>query len=198
MTCLEARLRKGLTRGRDTARSTIRSEAGIAILEVIVTSVVIGIATLGMSLMLSAGNSWVTAGGDDRAALGLARQKIEQLRSLTFACIPLGGPGPKTAMVGCTATQNYNEGGATWVSTAGSPVAAPSSRSFTRLTCVEHVSETAFSSPAYAGDTTANPCVAGAPTNVKRITVIVRPIGQAAEGAPLIIEAWITSIPGGL
>lgn len=198
MACAEARRRKGLTRRRPSAHSNVRSETGIAFLEVLVASVVLGIAAVGVSLMLSAGNTWVAAGGDDRAALGLARQKIEQLRSLTFACIPLGGSGTKAAMTGCAATQNYNEGRATWVTATGSSAAAPSSRSFTRLTCVEYVSETDFGSPVYAGSSAATPCTAGAPTNVKRITVIVQATGQAAEDAPLILEAWITAIPGGL
>ena len=174
------------------------SEAGIALLEVLVTSVVLGMAIVGVALMFSLGNAWVVAGGDERVALNLARQKIEQLRSLTFACIPLDGPGTKTAMTGCTASQNYDERGTTWVTATGSRAAAPSSRSFTRLTCVQYVSDTSISSPAYAGGATANPCLAGAATNTKRITVVVQPARPTEVDAPVIIEAWITSIPGGL
>jgi Tfp pilus assembly protein PilV len=198
MACVAARWRRGLARGRVDASASIRGEAGIAFLEVLVTSVVLGIAVLGVSLMLSEGNTWVAAGADDRAALSLARQKIEQLRSVTFACIPLGGPGTKTAMTGCTATQNYNEGGATWVTATGGSAAAPSGRSFARVTCVEYVTEIDFGSPAYAGGNAASPCTAGAQTNVKRVTVIVRARGQAAEDEPVMLKAWITSTPGGL
>ena len=175
-----------------------RPEAGIALLEVLVTGVVLSIAVVGVALMFSLGNAWVVAGGDERVALNLARQKIEQLRSLTFACVPLAGPGTKTAMTGCTATQNYDEGGTTWVTAPGAAAAAPSSRSFARLTCVQYVSDTAISSPVYAGGATANPCVAGAATNTKRITVIVQPSRPTEVDAPVIIEAWITSIPGGV
>ena len=178
-----------------------RPEAGIALLEVLVTGVVLSIAVVGVALMFSLGNAWVVAGGDERVALNLARQKIEQLRSLTFACIPLDGPGTKTAMTGCTATQNYNEGPTTWVTASGAagPQPTPTSRTYTRKTCVEYVSDTSFSSPAYAGGTAATPCTNTATvTNTKRIVVIVQPTRSIEAEPPVTLQAWITAVPGGL
>ena len=63
--------------------------------EVLVSSVILAVAAIGVALMLSTGHGWVVAGGDNRVAQNLARQKIEQLRSLGFSCVPLGGPEPK-------------------------------------------------------------------------------------------------------
>jgi type II secretory pathway pseudopilin PulG len=173
-------------------------ERGGVLLEVVVTSAVLAIAVVGISFMFSLGNTWAAAGGDDRVALSLARQKIEQLRSMTFSCVPLGGPGAKAALSGCTATQNYSEGGATWVTATGATASAPSNRNFTRLTCVQYVSDTDFSSPAYAGDVTASPCDTGTPSSSKRITVIVRPSSSTEALPPVVLEAWITSVPGGM
>ena len=205
--------------GRAAGRAA--SETGTALIEVLVTSVVVGIAAAGIALMFSFGNTWVVAKGDDRVAQVLAQQKIEQLRSLGFSCIHLGGPAAYNApLTGCTATQNYNEGGATWVAADGTTAAtpaggAPIGRNFTRLTCVEYVSETNFSSPAYAGGTTGAPCNANppaAPTGqttpiIKRITVIVQPAQYAADVSgnrryadpPVVLQAWIgLLVPGGL
>ncbi|HXJ78982.1 MAG TPA: hypothetical protein VMS64_09900 [Candidatus Methylomirabilis sp.] len=174
-----------------------RSELGGGLIEVLVTSAFLGIAVVGIALMFSHGSTWAVAGGDDRVALSLARQKIEQLRSMTFSCLPLGAPGPKAVLAGCTATQNYNEGGATWVTATGAAAPAPSNRSFTRLTCVQYVSDTDFGSPAYGGGVTGSPCAAGTPSNSKRITVIVQPTLPAAY-PPVVLQAWITSVPGGM
>ena len=188
-----------------------RSEAGVALLEVLVTAVVVGIAAIGIAFMYSYGNTWVVAGGDQRVALKLAEQKIEQLRSLGFACIPLGGPAVYASLPGTCAlspsssySQNYNEGGGTWVTATGSvapqPTPTNTNRSFKRLTCVEYV--TSGNSPAYAGGT--NPTTATCPVapvvrTVKRITVVVQPYNNVTgtnSGAPLILEGWISSIPG--
>lgn len=190
---------KPTTVGSSRGRSSDSPQAGLALLEVLVTAVVVGVAVTGIALMFSLGNTWVVAKGDDRVALSLAQQKVEQLRSLTFNCIFLGGPAAyATPLPGCTATQNYNEGGATWVGADGTTAPAPSSRSFTRLTCVEYVTDTDVASPAYAGGSTGSPCVAGAATNVKRITVIVQPAQQREVDPPVILQAWITSLPGGI
>jgi len=165
-------------------------------------ALVVGIAAVGVALMLSTGSTWVVAQGDDRVALALAQQKIEHLRSLTFNCIPVAGPGSPgqvqgpTGAPGCTATQVYNE--PPWVTAAGAAAPAPSDRAFNRLTCVQFVSDVDFSSPAYTGGFTGTPCPAGAPSNTRRITVVVRPTQQAQANDGVIVQAWVTSIPGGL
>ncbi len=200
------------------------SETGAALIEVLVTAVVVGIAATGIALMFSFGSTWVVAKGDDRVAEFLAQQKIEQLRGLGFWCIHVGGPATYNAVLaGCSASvatsQNYNEGGVTWVGADGTPAAAPGGdapfgRNFTRLTCVEYVSETNFSSPAYVGGNAGTPCNAtppAAPTNqatpiIKRITVIVQPAqhGAGASGnprfadPPVMIQAWISLSLGGI
>lgn len=88
---------------------------GVAIIEVLIAAIVLGVATIGIALMFSHGGSFITAEGDDRVAIYLARQKIEDLRRISVTCIPIGGPGDTGALIGpnpntgCTATQVYNE-----------------------------------------------------------------------------------------
>jgi type II secretory pathway pseudopilin PulG len=179
-------------------KALVVSNAGLGLLEVLVTTLVVGIAAVGIALMYSVGNTNVVAKGDNRVALGLAQQKIEQLRSLTFNCIPVSGP---TAAVPsnplpCTATQNYSEGAA-WVTATGVAAPAPSDRAYARLTCVQYVDDLNFNSPAYAGGVAGTPCPAFSlpllgPTNTKRITVIVTPAQREAD--PVILQAWITPV----
>lgn len=213
---------------------TDHGEAGVALLEVLITAVVVGIAAVGIALMFSFGSTWVVAKGDDRVALSLAQQKIEQLKAIPFQCVPVppfpnngaGGPGNPgqtfslngvlvvpTPQQPCPAApsygvQVYNE--PTWTTVTASNAPAPSNRSFTRLTCVQFVSETDFLVPAFAGSIlTALPCnpffdtatptisctnLAGTcvTTNVKRITVIVRPTQQSQADTPVMLQAWRT------
>ena len=158
------------------------SEAGIALLEVLVTAVVVGIAAIGVAFMFSFGNTSVVAKGDDRVALSLAQQKIEQLRA--------GG---------------YSSAIASGASTTESAITASgvaSDRKFNRITCVQNVTDIDVSSPAYAGVAPSYAaCVAGAATKTKRITVVVQPAQSANQlyaDPAVILEAWITSIPGGI
>jgi type II secretory pathway pseudopilin PulG len=181
-----------------------RDEAGIALVEVLITAVVMGIAAVGIALMFATGSGWVSAEGDDRVAMKLAQQKVEQLRSMSFGCIFAGGPGSyPTPLTGCTAAQNYNEGpGNNWVDATGasSPQPAPTNKTYTRKTCVQYVNDTSVSSPAYTGgaNPTAATCVPGNPTNVKRIVVVVQPTRATATDPPVILHAWITAVPGGI
>ncbi len=92
------------------------------------TAIVTGIAATGIALMFATASGWVAAGGDDRVALKLAQQKIEQLRGMSFGCVFTGGPQSySTPLTGCTSTQNYNEGpGNNWVTGDGAAAPQPS------------------------------------------------------------------------
>jgi hypothetical protein len=74
----------------------------------------------------------------------------------------------------------------------------PSNRSLARLTCAQYASDTDFGSPAYTGDVTTNPCEIGAPMNSKRITVIMPSSSATRALPPVVLETWITSVPGGM
>ena len=146
------------------------------------TAVVVGIAAIGIAFMYSFGNTWVVAKGDDRVALSLAQQKIERLRALGYADAALN-PGVTGSELNMTASGSASD------------------RKFNRYTCVENVSDTAVSTPAYAGGNTGSPCNANAATNTKRITVVVQPWqsgNQRYADPPVILQAWITVIPGGI
>lgn len=63
----------------------LRDQRGISLLEVLICSVIVSIAAVGVALMFGAGQAVIQAEGDNRVALFLAQQKVEQLRTLGHA-----------------------------------------------------------------------------------------------------------------
>jgi hypothetical protein len=81
---------KGLG-GRSVNR---RGECGVALLEVLTTSVIVLIAMIGLALMFSMGSSYVAAEGGERVALFLAQQRLEELRAIGLARAVTETEGP--------------------------------------------------------------------------------------------------------
>ncbi len=188
---------------RIPSRPSCRGALGCSLLEVLVASAVVGIAALGVALMFSTAGSWVEAEGEDRAGLGLAQQKIEMLRAAGFAALEPGNPDPTSANY----VASYEEGrnGRPW--SAPAPAGAAG---FTRLTCVQHVLDSDFNTPAYGGSAATNmPCLpyvdtstalecatqggTCVATNTKRTTVIVTPEAQneLRKADPVRLQAWM-------
>ena len=149
-----------------------RGDQGVALLEVLIAGAILAIAAIGLSLMLSSGQSLVMADGDERVGLYLSQQKIEQLRTLGLRCIPVGtsadvvGPEPGC---GSSTQQDYNE----------TPAELGSSR-YRRLTVVECVDPQTFAPLATCPD----------PITAKRITVTVDPEMRQAD--PITISSVLT------
>jgi prepilin-type N-terminal cleavage/methylation domain-containing protein len=99
-------------------------QQGFALVEVVVASLILGIAVTGVALMLSTARSFTVAQGDDRVAFYLAQDKLENLRVLGFAAVPTSS-GP------CPGTTCYDETGLT----AGEDQAQTFSRG-TAVVCV--------------------------------------------------------------
>src|SRR5262249_51834112 len=76
--------------GRSSGARPPRSEAGGALLEVMVGAVVVGISAIGVSLMFSLGQTFVVNQGAERAALYLTQQKIEKLTGVGFDALTVG------------------------------------------------------------------------------------------------------------
>src|SRR6266851_978539 len=73
------------------------TEKGSALIEVVIASLCLGIAVVGVALMMSSARSFTVAQGDDRVAFYLAQEKLENLRALGFAAVPtISGPCPGT------------------------------------------------------------------------------------------------------
>jgi len=71
-------------------------QAGVALLEVLIGSVIVGIGAVGMALMLSNGQTFVGGEGTNRVALYLASQRIEEIRAIGFGAAtanPTGSTG---------------------------------------------------------------------------------------------------------
>ena len=71
-------------------KTSLAKEDGIAILEVLIASVVIGIAVIGLALMFSSGQTFVFGEGTERVGLYLAEQRMEELRTQGVDSITLG------------------------------------------------------------------------------------------------------------
>ena len=77
--------RAHVTRPSNSCRLRLGDERGIALLEVLMGSVILSIAMIGLALMFSFGMSWVTGEGGERVALFLAQQRMEELRAIGLA-----------------------------------------------------------------------------------------------------------------
>ena len=62
----------------------LNGQRGVALLEVLIAGVILGIAVIGLASMFSVGQTFIVSEGDERAAIFLAQQKIETLRRLEF------------------------------------------------------------------------------------------------------------------
>jgi Tfp pilus assembly protein PilV len=75
------------------ARRLLRDSRGVSILEVLIAALLLGIATAGVTLMFGTGQAFIVGEGDNRVALALARQAVEQVRASGFG--PTTGADPR-------------------------------------------------------------------------------------------------------
>jgi hypothetical protein len=108
------------------------------------------------------------AEGDERVAIYLAQQKIEQLRSLGFACIPVGTGNAVPSDCGGTPSQDYDE----------TPEELGFPR-YSRTTAVQCADPSAF-----------NPIGCPGLITAKRITVTVAP--QMAQADTITVDSVLT------
>ena len=76
------------------------SEAGFSLVEVLIGAAIVAIAGVGMAMMFGRGQAMVQGGGDDRAALSIAEQRLEQVRAAGFGSPTLPDPREETAADG--------------------------------------------------------------------------------------------------
>jgi type II secretory pathway pseudopilin PulG len=137
-------------------------EAGLALLEVMIAALVVGISAIGVALLLNSGRTFIVAQGDNRVALYLAEQGIEQQVAQGF---PGSSVAPLSETVGLGGTQT-----------------------FTRVSCVNFVLDTdPTQPPGCPGD-----CALGVGTctqNTVRITVTVTP--ALAQAQPVTLQTVI-------
>jgi len=158
----------------------LRDQKGAALLEVLIAGFLFGVALTGLALMYSSAQVWVVAQGDDRVALYIARQKVEQLRGLRVAkgleCVPTGGPGSEGEVFDADGTGScppviYNETDVT----AG----VSGSQTFTRTTTVNCLDENYVS---------VSPCPAEPVAKQVAVTVI----SQMQQASPVTLQTVLT------
>jgi type II secretory pathway pseudopilin PulG len=81
------------SRGFRSAVEGVTSEAGLSLLEVLFGIAIVGVAAVGMAMMFGMGQGMVQGGGDNRAALSIAEQRLEQVRAAGFG--PSALPDPR-------------------------------------------------------------------------------------------------------
>jgi len=74
-------------------RRIVRDRRGISVVEVLIAALLLGIASAGVTLMFGSGQAFIAGEGDNRVALALARQAIEQVRASGFG--PTSGSDPR-------------------------------------------------------------------------------------------------------
>jgi type II secretory pathway pseudopilin PulG len=172
-------------------------QRGIALLEVIIAAVIVGITVLGVSLMLVRGSAFTTAQSTNQAELYLAEQKLERLRILGFTGTPVLGPTDPGATDGCADNKEpcYNE------TVQGGIVASGQLQRFTRLTCVDYVSDNGppYPSACPSGPPSQLPCETdnSQPSCTKRVRVTVQPLNQAplVRADPVTFEVILVNPP---
>ena len=78
----------------------LSSAAGFSLIEVLIGAAIVAIAGVGMAMMFGRGQAMVQGGGDDRAALSIAEQRLEQVRAAGFGSPTLPDPREETAADG--------------------------------------------------------------------------------------------------
>lgn len=166
------------------------------LLEMLLAAAILGIAVIGLALMLSSGNEAIVGQGDDRVALHLARQKIEKLMAGGFAALQNGDnvndggcpspPDPNNPFERCYDETILGGGGQ---QTTGS--ATLDRQTFTRRTCVRTVDDVNPSLPADTVDPntwTCPSCTGGTCSgDTRRIKVSVTP--RMTQGESVTIES---------
>ena len=74
-------------------RRIVTDIRGISIVEVLIAALLLGIASAGVTLMFGSGQAFIAGEGDNRVALALARQAVEQVRATGFG--PTTGADPR-------------------------------------------------------------------------------------------------------
>jgi type II secretory pathway pseudopilin PulG len=78
----------------------LAGESGMSLLEVIFGIAIVGVAAVGMAMMFGMGQGMVQGGGDNRAALSIAQQRLEQVRAAGFGPSTLPDPREELAAQG--------------------------------------------------------------------------------------------------
>ena len=154
-------------------------ESGLALIEVSLSSLIVGIIVIGLALMGSWSQALVIGEGDSQVALFLAEQKLEKLRIWGFDGARVLASTDGGATAGCPDDEPC------YLQTINAGVGNTPGQRFTRRTCVDYVDN-----PPYPAACTPN---AGSPTKTKRIQVRVIPDMPQAD--PITLDMVLVSPP---
>jgi Tfp pilus assembly protein PilV len=88
--------RRGLVRASRLFAPAIRNASGITLIEVLICALVVGIGAVALAVMFANGQTVIAGEGDNRVAVYLAQQKIEQCRAAGFDNVGVAPCTPAT------------------------------------------------------------------------------------------------------
>jgi type II secretory pathway pseudopilin PulG len=133
----------------------------MSLLEVLFGIAIVGVAAVGMAMMFGMGQGMVQGGGDNRAALSIAQQRLEQVRAAGFGPSALPDPREELAAQGVQ------------INNFGDSDAVPG---FRRRTVITGVCPTNFAIAHNAGGCPSSPNL-----EAKLVTVTVRMMNPATS-----------------
>jgi len=149
------------SRGLKIVEGGLGDEAGMSLLEVLFGIAIVGVAAVGMAMMFGMGQGMVQGGGDNRAALSIAQQRLEQVRAAGFGPSALPDPREETSPNGAQ------------INNFGDSNAVPG---FRRRTIITGVCPTNFAIGYNDGGCPSSPNV-----EAKLVTVMVRMMNPATN-----------------
>jgi len=150
-----------ISRGLKTVGRGLEADSGMSLIEVIFGIAIVGIAAVGMAMMFGMGQGMVQGGGDNRAALSIAQQRLEQVRAAGFGPSTLPDPREEASPDGVP------------INNFGDSDAVPG---FRRRTIITGVCPTNFAIAYNAGGCPSSPNV-----EAKLVTVMVRMMNPATN-----------------
>src|ERR1700682_6212140 len=85
---------------RGAARPAAWDQRGFTLIEALIAAGIVGIAAVGVAMMLATAQTFVQAEGGNRVAFYVAQQRMEQIRSTGFGSDSLPDPREETAGTG--------------------------------------------------------------------------------------------------
>lgn len=146
------------------ARLAARDQRGLSFIEVLVASLVVGIAGVGIAVMFGTGQAYINAEGDNRVSLFLAQQRIEQIRALGYASLFASPPSSATQVVPYPTTYS----------------SSPAPATYTRRVVVDCVPRDDYAAPSET-------CVSGSSALKISVTVSVSPAD--AKSPPVVVSS---------
>jgi Tfp pilus assembly protein PilV len=170
-----------MKKSRRVLSRVVRDEAGVTIVEIMVSAFIVGISAVGVALMFSTGQAYVQAEGDNRVSLFLGQQKLEQLRVRGYAALAVTDTSAAEPPATATETLDLTAG----LGTPLPPCSASSLACYTRTWSVAGVNQDNY--------TTREACPGSVCPGAKRIRVTVQTSPVDPKATDITLESVLAN-----